>query len=75
MLIYQAVVTPDSIIVHLHGPLEDTKHDAVVWAETGLLQIFEEYAHSTDGISLQIYVHLTYGIDEHLISLYNSAAI
>lgn len=38
---YQAIVTPDGIIIHLYGPVEGTKHDAAVWQESGISDLLE----------------------------------
>lgn len=72
---YQAVVTPDGIIIHLFGPVEGTKHDALVYRESGLSEILENYAHGPDGTNLQLYGDPAYSMNEHLISPYGGAAI
>lgn len=72
---YQAVVTPDGIIIHLYGPVEGTKHDALVWNESGLSDILERHAYAPDGTILQIYGDPAYPITEYLLSPFAGAAI
>lgn len=72
---YQAVVTPDGIIIHLFGPVEGSIHDAAVWTQSGLLDILEVHAHDPNGTSLQLYGDSAYGINEHLVTPFGGAHI
>lgn len=65
---YQAIVTPDRIIIHFYGPVEGTKHDAAIWQESGMADILERHGHAPDGTGLQIYGDLAYGLNEYMIS-------
>ena len=40
---FQAVVTPDGLLAHLHGPVEERRHDAALFTESGLLALLQVY--------------------------------
>ncbi|TGZ80821.1 hypothetical protein EX30DRAFT_297924, partial [Ascodesmis nigricans] len=55
VLKYQAVVTPDGLIVHFYEPLEGRRHDIHVYRESGLQQILEQYSFDRSGTPLVLY--------------------
>lgn len=71
---FQAVTTPDGLIVHLHGPHEGKVHDATMLNRSGLREVLSEVA--VDGErSYVIYGDPAYGLAEHIITPFRGAMI
>ena len=46
---FQAVVTPGGLFAHLHGPVEGRRHDASLFAESGLLALLQVHMRGPAG--------------------------
>lgn len=71
---YQALSTPDGIIVHLHGPHEGKTHDATMLNRSGLREILSEIARDGD-TNYVIYGDPAYGLAEHIVTPYRGAVV
>ena len=72
---FQSVVTPDGMIVNLHGPVEGRRHDAFMLADSGLLRQLEERMNIPDaepGASpvFSLYGHPAYPVSAYLLCPY-----
>ncbi|RPB03615.1 hypothetical protein L873DRAFT_1860786 [Choiromyces venosus 120613-1] len=72
---YHAIVTPDGLISHLFSPIDRRQNDAFLWRESNLPQILQQYAHTPDGTSLQVYGNPAYSINLFILSPYQGAQL
>ena len=73
---YHAVVTPDGIIIHLHGPVEGRRHDQTVFKESGLQDILKEHFWCPDGkTKLYLYGDSGYTLGDHILCPYKGPAL
>ena len=63
---FQSVVIPNGIIGNMYGPIEGKCHDCALLRLSNLLTKLEQYAISTNGISLCLYGDPAYPIRMHL---------
>ena len=54
-LTYQAVLTPDGILLHVYGPLEERKHDWTLYTRSGLEEQLPNCMQLQDGTYFCIY--------------------
>ncbi|KAF9368024.1 hypothetical protein BGX21_006885, partial [Mortierella sp. AD011] len=66
---YQAVVTPDGIIIHLGEAQPGTMHDYRMYLESSLQELLTQEAFDVDGESLGIHGDLAYHLDGHMMRL------
>jgi len=59
---YQAITTPDGIIVHLYGPIEARRHDITMFRLSAIAQTIQRHAKDTTGEQLFIYGDPAYGL-------------
>lgn len=59
---YQAVTTPDGIIVHLAGPYQGRHHDVTLYRASGLEQALYRWAKDSNGNQMYIYGDPAYTI-------------
>ena len=72
---YQSVVTPNSIIAHLFGPVEGRRHDAGVLAESGLLQQLAAHMDDPHGVPYALYGDTPYPLSPYLQKAFQGAAL
>ena len=73
---YQAIVTPDGLISHLYGPVPGIQHDSLLWQESGMQQVIEQYCNTHEGIPMQIYGDPAYkAISLHILSPFDGSSI
>ena len=66
---FQSVVIPNGIIANMYGPMEGKCHDCALLRLSNLLTKLEQYAISTNGISLCLYGDPAYPIRMHFRSM------
>ena len=66
---FQSVVIPNGIIANMYGPMEGKRHDCALLRLSNLLTKLEQYAISTNGISLCLYGDPAYPIRMHFRSM------
>ena len=71
---FQSVVIPNGIIGNMYGPIEGKRHDCALLRLSNLLTKLEQYAISTNGISLCLYGDPAYPIRMHLQCPFRSIA-
>ena len=68
-LAYQAVVMPDGIVMHIHGPIEGSHHDSWLYQNSRLFDIMAQHAYSTQGQPMCVYGDPGYRVQNvHLVS-------
>lgn len=73
---YQGVTTPDGIIVNMHGPIEASRHDAYMLAESGLVLKMEQRALlDRDGTPFAIYGDPAYPLKTTLMVGFKGANV
>lgn len=73
---YHAVVTPDGIIIHLHGPVEGRRHDQTVFKESRLQDILDKHFLCPDGkTKLYLYGDSGYSLGEHILCPYKGVSL
>ena len=70
---FQGTVTPDGVIVGLHGPVEGARHDAHVYQLSGLGQLMQEHMN-VDGQAYKVYGDPAYGVSQHLCTPYEATS-
>ena len=63
---FQSVVAPNGLIANLYGPVEGKRHDAGMFADSGLLDILQEHSYDTNENPLCIYGDPDYPLRIHL---------
>lgn len=69
---FQAVTSPDGMIIHLAGPIEGARHDSHMFRESGLLQLVAEKTAEV-GQTYRLYGDPAYSLSDHLITPYRNA--
>ncbi len=64
---FQSVLSPDGLIIDLHGPEAGKRHDAYLFAVSGLQQVLEEHCvDGVDGVPYMWYGDPAYPRSAHL---------
>ena len=63
---FQSVVTPNGMIANMYGPVEGKRHDSGMLADSGLLNLLQQYSFDTNGNPLCIYGDPAYPLRVHL---------
>ena len=63
---YQGVATPDGLIICLHGPYEGKRHDAGVFARSGLCTQLEQHMNMPGGGAYALYGDAAYPLSVYL---------
>jgi hypothetical protein len=71
---YQAVTSPDGIIVHLHGPEPGSRHDAYLLARSNLVGDLQDKLR-VNGTRFVIYGDPAYGTNDVVISGFKGARL
>ncbi|ETW01633.1 hypothetical protein H310_06264 [Aphanomyces invadans] len=71
---YQAVTSPDGIIVHLHGPEPGSRHDAYLLARSGLVEKLQSKL-VVSGTRYVIYGDPAYGVNDVIVSGFKGAKL
>ncbi len=69
---FQAVVTPDGLIVDLWGPVAGTRHDNYILEQSGLLQKLAQL--SGGGHPFYLYGDPAYGLSNNLVCPFSAAS-
>ena len=72
---FQSVVTPNGMIANLYGPVEGRRHDSGMLAESGLLNMLQQFANGPNGRPLCVYGDPAYPLRVHLQGGFKGARI
>lgn len=72
---YQGVVTPDSLLQHVFGPLPGNAHDKRILDESELLLQLSAYSHGPLGNDLCIYGDAGYNTSQYLVAPYQGSVL
>eukprot|EP00117_Sycon_ciliatum_P008679 scpid29032/ scgid11272/ len=70
---YQAVASPDGLMIHLYGPVEGRRHDAGILAESNLLAKLQQLPDPDDGGIFALYGDPAYPLSPRLQKAYLGA--
>ncbi|KIJ42138.1 hypothetical protein M422DRAFT_171553 [Sphaerobolus stellatus SS14] len=65
---YHAVISPDGLVIHMHGPVDGRRHDETVYKESGLANLLDKHFWTRDGRPLFIYGDPAYSVGAHVMS-------
>ena len=67
---------PDSIVRHIHGPIEGFHHDVWLYQHSGLFDIMAQHAYGAQGQPMCIYGDTGYRrLNVHLVSPWQGARL
>ena len=72
---YQAVLTPDGMLLHVYGPLEERKHDWNLYTRSGLEEKFPNCMQLEDGTRFCIYGDSGYSRRWYLYTPFQGASL
>jgi len=71
-MVFQSIVTPDGLLVHVKGPYEGRASDWGIYKDSGLQDKLKEYAKDENGQQLWVYRDAGYGMSEGIMSSYRA---
>ena len=73
---FQAVVTPDGLFAHLHGPVEGRRHDTTLFVESSLFPLLQVQMRGPAGQPpYAVYSDAAYPLDPFLQKGFQGAAL
>ncbi|CAH3122950.1 unnamed protein product [Pocillopora meandrina] len=72
---YQSVALPNGMMANMYGPVEGTRHDSAMLADSGLLDDLEQHAFSITRELMALYGDPAYPLRVHLQVPYRGAGI
>jgi len=71
---FQSIVAPNGLIANFYGPLEGSRHDSYLLAQSGVLQQLEQHSFRPNGEALCVYGDPAYPLSIHLQTGFRNAA-
>src|SRR5258708_2174333 len=71
-MVFQGIVTPDGLLVHVKGPYEGRSSDWGIWKDSGMQEKLRDYSRDENGIQLWVYGDAGYVMSEGLMSSYRA---
>ncbi|KIJ34460.1 hypothetical protein M422DRAFT_182036, partial [Sphaerobolus stellatus SS14] len=72
---YHAVVSPDGLVIHVHGPVDGRRHDETVYKESGLADILDKHFWTPNHQPLFLYGDPAYSVAAHMMSPFKGPVV
>ena len=67
-IVFQGIITPDGLLVHVKGPYEGRSSDWGIWKDSGMEQKLKEFSKDEEGTQLWVYGDAGYTMTKGLMS-------
>ena len=71
---FQSITAPNGLIANFFGPLEGSRHDSFLLAQSGIMNLLEQHSFGPSGEVLCIYGDPAYPLSVHLQAGFRNAA-